>query len=477
MGVLTKYLIKAHMGPFLFALSALTALIFLNSISQRVGDLVGKGLHWTVIGEFLVLSLPHVIALALPMSVLVAVLYAFNDLASSNEITALSAGGIRPAQMLFPVVSLGVLAAAVMFYFNDTVLPESNHALKNLILDIGRKSPTLEFREQLVNEVRPGEGSELYYLTADRIDHEAQTLSNVTIFDANNPDRQRTTFAARGEMAFNDARTDLYLTLYDGVVHEVQNGSEGDFQRLYFQSQIVPLRGIGNELERRLGGSERGDREMGFDMLAENALDRREQLETLRDESREAALLAVRIALDEPVDSAAAAAVAGTPSQISRLRAAPTLPDRDRMTQQTVTSARSRALRGVALEQTVNRFEVEIHKKLALALACIVFTLLGPPIALRFPRSGVGLVVTASSMIFSVYWVGLILGESLAERRIASPAVTMWMTNVIFLVVALVMLARMSHTGGGTRGGRLEGVRGLFGRTRAVSASAEGIAS
>ena len=55
MTVITRYLIKVHMGPFLFALSGITALIFLNSLSQRVGDLVGKGLPWTVIVEFLVL--------------------------------------------------------------------------------------------------------------------------------------------------------------------------------------------------------------------------------------------------------------------------------------------------------------------------------------------------------------------------------------------------------------------------------------
>jgi lipopolysaccharide export system permease protein len=269
-------------------------------------------------------------------------------------------------------------------------------------------------------------------------------------------------------MAFNDARTDLYLTLYDGVVHEVQDGREGGFQRLYFESQILPLRGIGNELERRVGGGERGDREMGFAMLAENVQDRKDQLDSLREESRQSARLAVLIALDLPADSAEAEALAGPAVQVSRLRQAERLSDRDRMTQQSVTSARSRAARGVALEQTVSRFEVEIHKKLALAFACIVFTLIGPPLALRFPRSGVGLVVTASSIIFSVYWVGLILGESLAERRVASPAVSMWITNVIFLVIGLVMMSRMSHTGGSTRGGGgFEGLRGLLGRSAA----------
>ena len=284
-GVLARYLIRAHLGPFLFALSAITGLIFVNAIAQRVGSLVGKGLPWSVIGEFLVYSLPHTIALSLPMSVLVAVLYAFSEMASSNEITAMQAGGVRPSRMMAPVVGLGVIATLTMLFFNDTVLPESNHALKNLLLDIGRKSPTLELREQVVNELRTGTGLDRYFLTADRIDHETNHLENVTIFDGNDPMRQRTTYAATGEMAFNNARTDLYLTLRDGVVHEVQSEREGGFQRLYFERQIVPLREVGNELERRVGGSDRSDREMGFALLAENARSREEQLDSVYAES------------------------------------------------------------------------------------------------------------------------------------------------------------------------------------------------
>ena len=67
-GVLARYLIRAHLGPFLFALSAITGLLFINAIAQRVDSLVGKGLPWQVIVEFLILSLPHTIALSLPMS-------------------------------------------------------------------------------------------------------------------------------------------------------------------------------------------------------------------------------------------------------------------------------------------------------------------------------------------------------------------------------------------------------------------------
>ena len=441
MSVLTRYLIRVHMGPFLFALSAITAIIFLNSLSQRVGDLVGKGLPWTVVAEFMVLSLPHVIALALPMAVLVAVLYAFNELAASNEITALAAGGVRPRQMMVPVVAMGVLAAVVMYYFNDRVLPDSNHALKNLILDIGRKSPTLDLREQVVNELRPSGGSDLYFLTADRIDHGSAMLANVAIFDSNDPMRNRTTYAARGEMAFNSERTDLYLTLYDGVVHESQADRQGGFQRLYFTEQIVPLRGVGNELTRNLGGSDRSDREMNIALLAQNAAERRVELDSLRKSGHEQTMKAVRTTLGAPVEDTADVA---SPAQIDswRSRSLPSLGVRDAMTQDVASEARSHAARGVAVQQTENRFRVEIHKKLAIAFACIVFALIGPPLALRFPRGGIGLVVAASTAVFSVYWVGLIAGESLADRRVADPMVTMWAGNVVFLFVGIVLAAR-----------------------------------
>ncbi len=195
MGVLTRYLIRVHVGPFLFALSTLTALIFLNAVAQRIDGLLGKGLSWRVVVEFLALSLPHTIALSLPMSVLVAVLYAFSEMTSSNEITAMSAGGIRPARLILPLVGMGALMTGVMLYFNDVVLPESNHRLKNLMVDIARKSPTLELREQIVNEISTEVGFERYFLTATRIDRVENTLEEVTIFDGNNPSRRRTTYA------------------------------------------------------------------------------------------------------------------------------------------------------------------------------------------------------------------------------------------------------------------------------------------
>jgi lipopolysaccharide export system permease protein len=452
-GVLARYLVQAHLGPFLFALSAITGLIFVNAIAQRVDSLVGKGLPWSVILDFLVLSLPHTIALSLPMSVLVAVLYAFSEMAGSNEITAMSAGGVRPSRIMTPVIGLGIIATLVMLFFNDTVLPESNHALKNLLLDIGRKSPTLELREQIVNELRVGTGVDRYFLTADRINHDTNEMENITIFDPNDPRRQRTTYAVSGEMAFNDARTDLYLTLRDGVVHEIQNDRIGGFQRLYFDEQIVPLRGVGNELERRLGGAERSDREMGFALLAENAREREERLDLVLSENREESLQAIRIALNQPLEGDSAWTNLSRRRDVTGPRSMASYINRDGLTQQLVAGTRARAARTVALQQSINRFKVETHKKWAIAVACLVFVLIGPPLALRFPQAGVGFVVVASAVIFFVYWVGLLAGETMADRRVADPAVTMWLGNVIFFLLGIILVRRMGHSSGTPRGG------------------------
>src|SRR5918997_4046886 len=119
--ILDRYVLREHLGPLAFALTALTSLLLLNYIAKRFGDLVGKGLPWSTIGEFFMLSVPFTFAMTLPMAVLVAGLYAFSRLASENEVTALKASGIGMRRMLVPVLLGAAALAMVMIGFNDEV--------------------------------------------------------------------------------------------------------------------------------------------------------------------------------------------------------------------------------------------------------------------------------------------------------------------------------------------------------------------
>jgi lipopolysaccharide export system permease protein len=103
----------------------------------------------------------------------------------------------------------------------------------------------------------------------------------------------------------------------------------------------------------------------------------------------------------------------------------------------------------------MQRYGVEIHKKFALAAACIVFILVGAPVALRFPRGGVGLVIGVSLVVFGLYYVGLIGGETLADRGTIGPMIAMWAPNIILSVIGILLLMRMGRESVTSRGGDL----------------------
>jgi lipopolysaccharide export LptBFGC system permease protein LptF len=92
-------------------------------------------------------------------------------------------------------------------------------------------------------------------------------------------------------------------------------------------------------------------------------------------------------------------------------------------------------------------FEVEIQKKFALAAACLVLALGGAAIALRFPRGGIGLVIGASGVVFTGYYISLVAGESLADQQLVSPFVGMWMANGILLALVLLLVWRSGGPG------------------------------
>jgi lipopolysaccharide export system permease protein len=127
-----------------------------------------------------------------------------------------------------------------------------------------------------------------------------------------------------------------------------------------------------------------------------------------------------------------------------------------------IDAARARILESASQR---NQNAVELHKKFAISVACFIFVLVGAPIALRFPRGGVGLVIGVSLVVFAIYYIGLIAGESLGDRGIIQPAFAMWAANGFLALVGLVLLARIGREGATARGGDLgdlvESIRGL----------------
>jgi lipopolysaccharide export system permease protein len=584
-------------APFLFGLAALTSLMLLSQIAKKFGALVGKGLPWSVIAEVFALSLPFIVAMTLPMAVLLAVLYAFSHLAADNEITAMRASGISVYQILGPVLAWGVAMSVVNFVFVDQVLPETNARLRTLLIDIGRKKPTLELREQVINEVPPSQ----YYLRAGRIDAATGRLKDITIYDMGGETSRRIIYADSGRMAYSEGRTDLNLRLFDGSIHQYRPSDPLGFQLTYYRINDIRVKDVYDELVRNSTETVRGDREMSTcEMLSviqdarkdeRNAVDDREtmlradlrvllhlpalpasppdtstprlpaycrwidRVQAVLTRTREAPAPAQpatgqiaqqgatvtppempgaesarpslpqgagppraqqpgaqqpgarqslpKLPAGKPAPRALPGAqgvpprqgagpapakpLPGRPTDRARPGVTPKGPPQPGLPKPLIQRAQLSNWAQVATagdreteaDRRADRFSVEVHKKWSISFACISFVIIGIVLALRFPRGGIGLVIGGGLLIFSIHYIGLTAGESLADRGLIRPWEAMWAPNIVLTIIGLIGLIRVSRESGSTRGGDfqeiIDGVRHLFRRFRRRSAApAEG---
>ncbi len=496
MRLLKRYLLRQLVAPFCFALAALTGFMLISQVAKKFGALVGKGLPWSVITEVFVLSLPFIIAMTLPMAVLLAVLYTFSHLAADNEITAMRANGISVYQILAPVLIWGVCLAFFNLAFVDQVLPRSNARLRSLLIDIGRKKAAFGLREQVINEVPPSK----YFIRASRIDAATGRLRGVTIYDVGGEASRRIIYADSGSMAYAEGQTDLSLRLFNGSIHQYRPAEPSRFQLTYFSVNDIRVKNVYDELRRNTSESIRGDREMSTCEMLNVVRDaRREQVEARQDRT-ELILRDLRTILALPalppqppaepdsthhgycdwLRSVQSLMLPGTveaqsPAQVQapeRVQT-PKLPERStrpKLRLSNWSEVATAADRVREADRRADRYQVEVHKKWAISMACITFVIIGIVMALRFPRGGMGLVIGGGLLIFSIHYVGLTAGESLADRGHVEPWIAMWGPNIVLTVLGVLGLFWVSRESGSTRGGDFremaEGVAHLARRLR-----------
>lgn len=479
MKILSKYVVKEHIGPLVFAMTALTSLLLLQYITKQFGKLVGKGLPWTVIGEFFMLAIPFTVAMTLPMAVLVSVLYAFSRLAAENEITALKASGVSMMKLMVPVLLGATVLSLGMLAFNDQVLPRANHRLRVLQNDIARKKPTFALREQVINEISPGK----LFLRAGHVDEGSSRLREIVIYDLSDPAGRRTIYADSGMMAFAPDGRDLILTLNDGHMQQVSKQDPSQLQRLFYHVDRIRVTGVGNQLERSENDNYKSDREMSICEMQRDYQEAEEEgraaqkdlEQALVNSARQAAtgvkaplprntgkaslglgraycgglaLVGVAVAAQPPLPPSAG----GGGGNARELGVNPVYAE-NRPAAAVVQAVSSSKARIDEARRTTDLYGVEIQKKFALSAACVVFVLLGAPVAVRFPRGGVGLVISVSLGAFALYYIGLIAGEAVADRGYLSPFWAMWAANILFTAIGLLFLARMGKESSTSRGG------------------------
>ncbi|MFO7890851.1 MAG: LptF/LptG family permease [bacterium] len=420
MRIITKYILKEHISPFLFGIGTIIFLFILNILFRDLGRLLGKGLSLKIVAEFFLYQLAWIVALAVPMAVLIASLMVFGKLSSENEITALKASGIPIYSLIFPVLVISFIIAVGMIQFNNYVYPESNHRLSMLYSDISRKKPTLTLEPNVFfDDIKN------YNLLVHSIDNNTDVLHGIIINDSSDPKFNKTIFAETGRLYFSKEHSTVVFSLNNGEVHEVEKTNLENYRRLKFNKHKIYIP-ISNMVLKRSSSGSRGLREKSTPMLQK---DIKRHLQSIT-KKQNAVNKQARISLEQffPERFWTKQDVSSDTTQVKKIT-----------TRETNLLVLKKALQNIhsqikgikGFEKSIAALKVEVHKKYSIPIACIVFVLIGAPVGIMARQGGMAVGWGIGMIFFLIYWAFLIGGEQLADRGLMHPVLAMWLANIV----------------------------------------------
>src|SRR6185436_7356655 len=189
--LLRSYILRLHLVPFLLGFGVVTFILVMDVLFDYLDLVVNRGVGVFVVLQLYLLSLGYIVALSVPCAVLVATLMTFGRLSQDNEITALRASGVHLGSVLTGPLVAAALLTVGLTGFNNYVLPESNHAFMNLLIDIGRMRPTVKLQEGTFITDFPG-----YNLLVQSVNGRTNEMHGLTIYQFN-PGGPPTTITAK----------------------------------------------------------------------------------------------------------------------------------------------------------------------------------------------------------------------------------------------------------------------------------------
>lgn len=407
--IVSFYVLREHIAPFVLGLLVLTFILLMNRIFALIDMIVGKGLAPLIVLQVFLLSLPFILALTVPMAALVASLMAFGRLSQDSEIIALKAGGVAFWRLTIPVVVATTFLALLMVHFNNHILPESNHQVKNLMIDISQKRPSVKLREMIF--IPDFEGYKVFFR---RMNSRTSRIFGVTVYQEQEQGKPRVISAREGELHFSGGGKLFTIDLYDGEISDVDRDDPTRSHLLTFARHTINIP-VDTELVRQ-EREFRSDRELS----ARAMMDRVEKLraDTVTD-ARTLAELRERAATDSlTLDEG----------------------QRSKLNGQIDQTARRIERRGAE----ISRYLVEVHKKYSIPFASVAFVLVGAPLAVLARKGGAGMGFGISTCFFIVYYVALVGGEEIADRGIVTPVVAMWAPNLILAIAGIIMITQVT---------------------------------
>lgn len=444
---LDQFIIKSFVGPFIAILLVVVFILMMQFLWLYIDELVGKGLSFKVILEFLGWGSATLLPLSLPLATLLSSMMTLGTLGENNELLAIKAAGISLQRVLIPLgIICGVISIGAFFISND-LIPVAYNKIYTLRDDIGKtkeeiKIPTGTFYN----------GIEGYILRVDERNKETDMMYGVMVYNhTKNKGNTSLTLADSALMKMSKDKSYLTFTLYDGANYEETNTKKYrdttlTLQKIDFREQelIIPLE---NYAFQKSDSSRFNDqvKSMNLAQLQHG----QDSIGALNEEGKQKNIVSVQtsrtLRYNAQLDSAGKA---GRTSPFVRKKEEgwKTLDAEIQALERAKGNANDlqMSLASFSRERyhhtyTLRLIDIEILKKFALSIACLIFFFIGAPLGALIRKGGLGTPAIISVLFFVFYWVIDITGTKLARDGAVGPFHGVFISSYILLPTGLYL--------------------------------------
>ena len=444
---LDQFILKSFIGPFVAILLVVIFILMMQFLWLYIDELVGKGLSFKVILEFLGWGSITLIPLSLPLATLLASMMTLGTLGENNELLAIKAAGISLKRVLVPLICASAVISVGAFFISNDLIPVAYNKIFTLRDDIGRtkeeiKIPTGTFYD----------GIDGYVLRVDSRNDDTGMMYGVMVYNhTGKKGNTSLTLADSAMMKMTEDKKALTFTLFSGGNYEETNTRKFrdttlQLQKIDFQKQslVIPLENYAfqksedTRFDDEVKSMNLKQLEHSQDSIGGLAgTTRQDQLKTLTKDRT--------IRFNSQLDTAKKTSITSG-FDYAAIEKEFDIDDEIKFRQQALNSVNEYISTLTTFSREtyhynflLRRIDVEILKKFALAIACFIFFFIGAPLGALIRKGGLGTPAIISVLFFVLYWVIDITGTKLANDGAVSAGMGVFISSYVLFPLGMFL--------------------------------------
>jgi lipopolysaccharide export system permease protein len=413
-------------------------------------DLAGRDLDLMLVVKFLLYGMPRIIPLVIPLSVLLASIMSFGNLAENYEFAAMKSAGISLQRAMKGLTIFIVILSVTSFFFANNVIPYAEYKFINFRKNIAQRKPAMAIAEGQFSQIG------LYSIKVDKKTGEnGNHLTGVTIHKKSiNGDGVRTVIKAKyGDLVSSENSNLLKLVLNDGYYYEdiIPNKWE-DRKKIPFAKATFKKDVINMDLSILNGDQDNQSITNTSNMLNLSELNytidslrknyKRDVISFADNVHQRSGLLNVNQSiLPMKVDQVKPdlLALLTTSEKLQILQFASS------SVSNTLFSIESSKDELNMKQIAINDHLGAVYDKFVVAYACLLMFFIGAPLGAIIRKGGIGLPIVFAVIIFISFHFINTFGKRLAEENGIDPFLGSWLSSIILTPLAILLTYRATN--------------------------------